>query len=385
MDTDMPGSREELRAWAVLVRAFGLTYEHVAGALKIAGCAADLVRSSCADLRQYGFPEAACRSLQSPDWAQADRDLKWLSSADRHLVPLSSPFYPPLLANSGGAPVALYVQGSQEALLSPQLAIVGSRKPTAGGRQTAEDFAAQLARCGLTITSGLAEGIDGAGHQGALACGGLTIAVCGTGLDHVYPARHAELARRIAARGALISEFAPDIGARRENFPRRNRLISGLSVGTLVVEAAKQSGSLITARLAAEQGREVFAVPGSIHNPMARGCHELIRQGAKLVETADDILAELRVPLAQAVRSCVPATTAPDGQKIDNEYEILLDALAFDPVDIGTLARRSGLKPEAVASMLLLLELKGMVETRPGGRYCRTANKPSRAGRDAVN
>jgi DNA processing protein len=393
----MPADREELapaqqRAWAVLARTPGLTYEHVCTALTNIGDVTDLIRRG-ADWERCGFPPAARRFLGSLEsnsiGQQVEADLEWLQGAERHLIPLTSELYPPLLANIADAPVALYVRGSVSVLTGAQLAMVGSRKPTAGGRETALELAAHLTRCGLTIVSGLAEGIDGASHEGALIAGGPTVAIFGTGLGHVYPTKHATLAERIAANGALVSEFPPDVQVRRENFPRRNRIISGLSLGTVVVEAAEQSGSLITARLAGEQGRAIFAIPGSIHNPMARGCHKLIREGAKLVETADDILSELQLPLLESVApfSVNKATQKTNAAqltagltselKIDKEYGILLDALAFDPVDLGTLARRSGLKPETVASMLLILELRGDVETRPGGRYCRSANKPA--------
>ena len=218
------------------------------------------------------------------------------SSTTRIISCRSDADYPPLLADLPDAPLGLFVRGDPTALRLPQLAIVGSRNPTPAGRDNAAQFAAHLARCGLAITSGLAIGIDAAAHRGALDAGGSTIAVCGTGLDIDYPPRQCWARRRRShARGALVSEFPlRHAGAARRNFPRRNRIISGLSLGTLVVEAAVRSGSLITARLAAEQGREVFAIPGSIHNPLARGCHQLIRAGRKLVETADDIFAELR-------------------------------------------------------------------------------------------
>ncbi len=360
-----------MRAWTLLARTYGLHHGHLAAALAQLAGVDELIHCSPARLEQLGFPEAARQCLHAPDWKAVEADLCWLQHPDRHLITLTSPLYPALLTESGGAPVALYVHGDPRVLALPQLAIVGSRKPTAGGRETARQFAGYLAGCGLTITSGLAEGIDGAAHEGALEADGLTIAVCGTGLGQIYPASHAALAGRIAAQGALVSEFPPDMGPRRENFPRRNRIISGLSLGTLVVEAARQSGSLITARRAAEQGREVFAIPGSIHNPMTRGCHQLIRDGAKLVEIADDILGELRVSLPVEPAGLKTPTTE-TAVETDSEYRLLLDALAFDPVDLATLARRSGLKPEAVASMLLILELQGEVETRPGGRYCRT-------------
>jgi DNA processing protein len=273
----------------------------------------------------------------------------------------------------------LFVEGDAAALSLPQLAIVGSRNPTALGRDTAEQFAAHLAAAGLAITSGLALGIDAAAHRGALAGGGQTIAVTGCGLDVVYPSAHVALAGEIAARGALVSDLPTGTPPLKQHFPRRNRIISGLAVGTLVVEAALQSGSLITARLAAEQGREVFAIPGSIHNPMARGCHRLIRQGAKLVETADDIFAELGALIetlrtdarARPTRAEATDAQAVSGPALDKDYEILLDALGFAPAGIDTLVARTGLAADAVASMLLILELDGRVAQQPGGLYCR--------------
>jgi DNA processing protein len=253
-----------------------------------------------------------------------------------------------------------------------QLAMVGSRNPTPGGVRTASDFARHLAHAGLVITSGLALGIDAAGHAGALAAGQPTIAVMGTGLDRVYPGSHRELAHRIAAQGALVSELPIGAQPRPENFPRRNRIISGLSLGTLVVEAAQRSGSLISARCAAEQGREVFAIPGSIHNPLARGCHALIRQGAKLVETAEDVVNELgALALAgtlQEVASPTPTDAAP---RLDPEYAKLLDSIGFDPLPVDVLVATCGLTPAEVSSMLLQLELRGFVASSPGGLYNR--------------
>jgi DNA processing protein len=295
----------------------------------------------------------------------------------RHLaVAIDSPLYPPLLARLDDAPPVLFVDGDVAVLGEPQLAIVGSRNPTAAGRDTAFDFAAELARAGLTITSGLAAGIDTAAHEGALAAGGRTVAVCGTGLDITYPPANQALARRIAAAGAVVSEFPAGTPPRPENFPRRNRVLSGLALGVLVIEAAQRSGSLITARLAGEQGREVFAVPGSIHNPLARGCHRLIRDGAKLVESVADVLAELS-PLAAAAGAAPPpqaSDSARDsGRALDSEYEMLLNALGFEPVDVDTLVARTGYAASSVCSMLLILELRGEVESRAGGRCCRRA------------
>jgi DNA processing protein len=272
-------------------------------------------------------------------------------------------------------------------LTLPQLAMVGSRNPTPAGRETAHRFAAQLARAGLVITSGLAIGIDAACHRGALDAAGFTIAVCGTGLDIAYPRANAELAEAVAAHGALVSEFALGTPALKSNFPRRNRVISGLALGTLVVEAALRSGSLITARLAAEQGRDVFAIPGSINNELAQGCHQLIQSGAKLVATADDIFVELRGALddnpgtlAPVVAASALATQPTDAtgnmsSPLDKEYEILLDALGFEPAGVDLLVERTGLRADEVASMLLMLELADRIESYPGGLYVRARPK----------
>jgi len=297
----------------------------------------------------------------------------WLEAApDHHLISWDDPRYPALLRQIPDPPVALFVRGDPACLAVPQLAIVGSRNASPGGAATARAFATHLARCGLGITSGLALGIDAAAHAGALAGGGTTVAVLGTGPDRIYPREHVALAGAIAARGALCSEFPPGMGPMRGNFPRRNRLISGLAVGTLVVEARLQSGALITARRAIEQGREVFAIPGSIHNPLAKGCHQLIREGAKLVDSAEHILEELAALLAStATVAASPTGEAAPAQERDPDYVRLLDALGWDTVDTDTLALRSGLTPAEVSSMLLILELEGSVQPLPGGRYQR--------------
>jgi DNA processing protein len=262
------------------------------------------------------------------------------------------------------------VQGSVEALSAAQLAMVGSRSPTPAGRATAREFGAWFAGAGLTVTSGLAVGIDAASHEGALAGGGASIAVFATGLDRVYPAEHAALARRIRAAGALVSDFPPRTPPLRRHFPRRNRIIAGLSLGTLVVEAARYSGSLITARFALEYGREVFAIPGSIHSPLSRGCHQLIRDGATLVEQASDVLSQLRIPFSNE-QLTTPSTAPETPRGLDKEYEMLLDALGFEPATIDVLVARTHLPGESVASMLLILELEGRVAALPGGRYGR--------------
>ncbi len=309
-----------------------------------------------------------------------DDTARWLDAPGRHLLVPGDAGYPAPLAAIPDPPPRLYVQGEVAALARAQLAVVGSRRPTAGGRQTAHAFAAALARAGLAVTSGLASGIDAAAHQGALDAGGSTIAVCGTGLDQVYPPGHRRLAAAIAAGGALVSEFPPGTPPRRQNFPRRNRIISGLGLGVLVIEAAQRSGSLITARLAAEQGRDVFAVPGSIHNPMARGCHRLIREGAILVEGPAEVLAALRLDTFLALPPGPAQAAAAQGISagaLDSECKILLNACGFEPVDVDVLVARTGLKASAISSLLLLLELKGEIESFAGGRYCRLPARPS--------
>jgi DNA processing protein len=312
--------------------------------------------------------------LSAPDEKILADDLHWLDRSNTVLLPATSSGYPRLLRESPDAPAVLYVRGDLTVLDSPQLAMVGSRNPTAGGRSTAREFASWFARAGLTITSGLALGIDTACHEGALAAGGTTVAVLGCGLDQVYPPENRALADRISASGAVISEFPPGTKPLPACFPQRNRIIAGLSHGTLVIEAAQRSGSLITARLAGVAGREVFAIPGSIHNPLAKGCHELIRQGAKLVERAEDVLCELKISLSAQLVAGEPTRPGED-PKLDKEYKILLDALAFEPASVDSLIERTGMNSESIASMLLILELDGHVAPHPGGRYSRMAGQ----------
>ena len=337
-----------------------------------------LERPDVALLAHLGLTTSAIGWLGAPDQTRLDADLRWLETADCALLPATSPAYPDLLRQSPDAPAVLWVRGNLRALAEPQLAMVGSRNPSAGGRATAREFAARFARLGLCITSGLALGIDAACHEGALDAEGFTVAVLGHGLDDLYPREHQHLAGRIAASGALVSEFPPGTPPLHHHFPRRNRIIAGLSHGTLVVEAAQESGSLITARLAGNAGREVFAIPGSIHNPLARGCHELIRQGAKLVERIEDVLAELKISLCHQLLA--PSPTAPPetpgkAPALDKAYKILLDALAFEPASVDSLIERTGMNSESIASMLLILELDGHVAPHPGGRYSRLAGQ----------
>jgi DNA processing protein len=369
--TDRAGEKTD-RAWLVLARA-QLRGKCLVELLDCHGSAERIVALSPGKLRACGVPEAARHAILHPDDAAIDREFEWLGRSDHHLIHLQSDAYPGLLRQIDDFPALLYVHGHLDALHLPSLAIVGSRNPTRSGIQNAYNFASHLARSGFCIVSGLAEGIDTAAHEGALAAHARTVAVLGHGIDRVYPGVNHALAHRIVEQGALVSEYPLGSPPRRQHFPERNRLISGSSLGTLVVEAARQSGSLITARLAAEQGREVFAIPGSIHNALARGCHLLIRQGAKLVETADDIVSEL-APLAGHVMQnanapSVPNAKSPPPAERDADYEALLSALGHDPATTDELARRSGLTIDQVSSMLLILELEGEIEALHGGQY----------------
>lgn len=370
-------SRDRELDWLTLYRGCGTGSAACARVLEAAGGEVSLAVS-----------HALAASIGAAALARARReaelDLAWLQASGSALLSLDDPRYPPLLKRIAGAPALLFVRGDVDALWAPQLAIVGSRQATAGGLATARDFAAAFVERGFAVTSGLAAGIDAAAHAGALDAGGQTIAVLGTGLDRVYPARHGPLSERVAAQGACVSEFPPRTPARRENFPRRNRIISGMALGTLVVEASLGSGSLITARVAADQGREVFAIPGSIHNPMAKGCHQLIREGAKLVETAQEIVDEL-MPLVRelqaALQPATPAsgtrpravTSAPHSAALDDaDYRLLRQALGHDPVGMDALVERTGLTVPVLSSMLLRMQLEGEVVSNPGGTYSRS-------------
>jgi len=371
------------RTWLALVLASGLGARRVARLTENLGSAGNWDQQSDADLARCDIEPALIRSLRKPDEERMARCLAWLEAPEHHLITLDDEYYPPLLRQISDPPPALFVVGCLDLLVRPQVAIVGSRNASPGGLDHSRAFAATLSRAGFIITSGLAAGVDASAHQGCLEAGGQTLAVMGTGPDQVYPARHKSLARQIMSHGALISLFPPGTEVRPANFPARNRIISGMSLGTLVVEAGLRSGSLITARLASEQGREVFAVPGSVHNPQARGCHQLIRQGAKLVETAEEVIEEL-APLASELADSIRALLATGGNSAldkasqpphiqnDPEYEQLLEAIGFEPAPIDAIIRRSELTTAAVSSMLLIMELDGRVVAHPGGRYSRT-------------
>ncbi|MBK1645911.1 DNA-protecting protein DprA [Thiocapsa imhoffii] len=370
--------------WVALMAAPGVGPRTAAGLLERFGSPAVILAAARDELRHAGLRPEAIEAIKQPNGAVIEQVLSWLEQPGAHAIVRSDPRYPPRLGEIPDAPMLLYVRGDPSLLAEPQIAIVGTRNPTPNGIETTHDFAQRLTADGLLITSGLALGVDGAAHEGALAVG-RTIAVLGTGPDLVYPAVHRHLARRIADQGALVSEYLPGQGPLARHFPRRNRIISGLSVGVLVTEAALKSGSLITARYALEQGREVFAVPGSIRNPMARGCHALIRDGARLVEEPSELVAELApllrdllerndsppaAPAAPAAAAGTPSG-APSGAGLDADYLALLEAMGFDPVAPDELILRSGRSAREVSSMLLVLELGGHVSSLPGGRFCR--------------
>jgi len=359
--------RDELAAWLRLLLTPGVGNDTARKLLAAFGLPGSVWTQSPSVLKAVTSARIAA-ALQSPPEgldAAVDQLVSWLAQApQRHVLTLGDPRYPAELLQMADPPLLLYVMGDIQVLQHPQrLAIVGSRNPTPQGQANARQFARALGEAGVCVVSGLALGVDGAAHEGALEADAPTIAVVGTGLDRVYPKRHLSLAHRICEKGALVSEYplgTPPLGP---NFPRRNRIIAGLSQGTLVVEAAVQSGSLITARLAAEQGREVFAIPGSIHAPQSRGCHALIRQGGKLVESAQDILEELRVPDPFA-----SARTPPHRPEApDTPEDELLQAMGFDPVSLDALQARTGLDTATLQARLLDLELDGAVSRMPGG------------------
>jgi DNA processing protein len=363
-------AREELAAWLRLLGTPGVGNETARKLLAAFGLPQAVMGQSVQALLAV-VPERLAMALQSPppDWQSAvDTLQQWLDGApNRHLVTLGDTNYPPLLLQMADPPLMLYVAGHMSALHQPnKIAIVGSRNPTPQGLINAQQFATALGEAGLCVVSGLALGVDGAAHEGALQGGAQTIAVVGTGLDRIYPKRHFDLAHRIAERGAIVSEYPLGTAPLPAHFPQRNRIIAGLSLGTLVVEAAVASGSLITARLASEMGRDVFAIPGSIHAPQSRGCHALIRQGAKLVESAQDVLEDLQLAPSKATpcNGVAEAAADPDG---------LLKAMGSDPVSLDALQARTGLDIATLQARLLEFELDGEVGRLPGGLLQRTA------------
>ena len=373
-----------MEAWLILMRTPGLGPASLRQLISARGNAQLVLQHLRSNKAAADLDDEARRWLDAPDRARIDADLAWLAEPHHQLLAWDDADYPSLLREIPGAPAALFVAGDASLLWMPQVAIVGSRSASDGGLAITRRFARALANAGFAITSGMADGIDAAAHRAALDVQGRTLAVLGTGPDLVYPRKHLALAREIAASGALVSEFPPGTPGKAEHFPRRNRIISGLALGTLVVEASLKSGSLITARYATEQGREVFAIPGSINSPLSRGCHQLIRDGARLTETVDEIIDDLsalaaalgdrlrlRLHGGSAAAAVVAAEAPPAGGRRDADYQRLLDALGHEETDLDTLTERTGLDAAALSSMLLLLELDGEVVGARGGRYTR--------------
>ncbi|MBT9613148.1 MAG: DNA-protecting protein DprA [Burkholderiales bacterium] len=354
--------RDEARYWLALSFIPGLGGETFRRLLSQFGPPDKIFCASTAQLSTVVDPPIARAISAGLDADRLAPALDWLTQPGNHLITLADAEYPQALLETPNPPAILYIKGRLDLLNQPALGIVGSRHATPQGARDAEAFAHALSDAGLTIVSGMALGIDASAHRGGLKGAASSIAVVGTGLDIVYPARNRELAHQLAEHGTIISEFPLGTPSKAQNFPRRNRIISGLARGVLVVEAALQSGSLITARLAGEQGREVFAIPGSIHSPLSKGCHRLIKQGAKLVESAQDILEELgwAAPVSTHMR---------DTPEPDQAYAEFLNHLGHTPTAIDALVRRTGLTSERVCSILLELELNGQVASLPGGLY----------------
>lgn len=351
---------EDAHFWIGLTQIAGLGGETFRRLLYSFGTPEQIFATKASSLGQIVTPEIAGQISKGPDMERLKIALEWLHQPHNHLITLADPGYPASLLEIPDPPPLLYVKGNPSLLCSPMIGIVGSRNATPQGARNATSFAQSLSESGWCIASGLALGIDGAAHRGALLGKGSTVAVVGTGLDIVYPARHRELAHEISEKGAIVSELPLGEPSRAHNFPRRNRIISGLSRGVLIVEANLESGSLITARLAAEQGREVFAIPGSIHSPLSRGCHRLIKQGAKLVESIQDILEEIGEPPAANPLSDSTSVAHP-----------LLEIMGYDAISFDALIESSSLTSNEVSAMLLSMELEGKIASLPGGRYQR--------------
>ena len=367
----------DVQGWLAIGRNGSCNGHAVLRALEAFGSIGGLFDAGNGELAMLGFSRAAAAKIRGVDWDLIRRDQESLGRIGVSIVPIGTSCYPARLAAIANPPPVLYCRGDPGVLDCAQVAVVGSRAATRGGRERARMLARELAACGLVITSGLARGIDAAAHRGALDAGGRSVAVLATGPDRVYPRSNVGIARELLDAGGLVTERAPGTPPLPANFPRRNRLISGLGLGVLVVEASLRSGSLITARLAADEGREVFAVPGSVDSALSRGCHALIRDGAKLVESVVDVLDEL-VYVKELQRPMeFPQSATDDGSAgadgcIDAPARSVLDAIGHDPVILDQLVGHTGLTANRLASILLALELDGWIETLPGSRYVRT-------------
>ncbi|MEL6869767.1 MAG: DNA-processing protein DprA [Pseudomonadota bacterium] len=368
--------------WLTLLSAAGIGAATIRGLFEHFSTIDQLFAASDPALGKAGLTARQLHALRNPDAERIDVARRWLEHERHEIITLRDTRYPNALTDLPDAPVALFANGDISLLETPALAIVGSRNPTRGGADNATQFAKFMANRGLVIVSGLATGVDAAAHSGALDCDGATIAVLGNGPDQCYPPGNRALQQRIAEHGLILSEYLPGQPPSASQFPARNRIISGLALGVLVVEATKRSGSLITARMAGEQGRSVFAIPGSIHNPLARGCHQLIRQGALLVEQADDIFSEIG-PRLSMILSATPApavaTQNAAAAVADDDYSAVLDAMGWDPVSIDELVRRTALTAAELSSMLLIMELEGRVEQHPGGSFGRCRQQKVRS------
>lgn len=365
MTTHPTPNKDQLRYWLALWRTPGIGPKHFAELLSIFPDLSELFQQPSKYLQDIKLSTRILDALRHPDWVNIERDWHWGQQSGNTILTYHDPAYPSLLRQIPAAPPLLFVKGDCSLLASPQIAIVGSRNPTPFGLENARYFAEQLVQVGFTITSGLALGIDAASHNAALAAQGHTIAVMTTGMDHIYPARHKSLANEIIFRGAIVSELPIGTPPLRENFPRRNRIISGLSLGVLVIEAAERSGSLITAQYANEQGREVFALPGSINNPFVAGCHKIIQQGAKLVTQTADIIEELKLRLNYLTVHPKKATLSQ--QALDKAHQNLVNCIGYEATSIEIVALRSGLAINIVTALLSELEIAGYVKTVPGG------------------
>lgn len=362
----------DVAQWVALSLIDGVGSATLCQLLSQFGTPANVFAASRSQLRHIVSDNITAAICAGVDEATIAPTLEWLSQPGNHLITLADSIYPKALLEIANPPALLYAKGQLDCLSLPCLAVVGSRNATPQGEKNAEDFAENLSRHGLCIVSGMALGIDGAAHRGALKANAPTIAVVGTGLDIVYPAKHRDLAHRIVNHGLIISEFPLGTPSKAQNFPRRNRIISGLSIGCLVIEANLDSGSLITARQAAEQGREVFAIPGSIHSPVAKGCHQLIKQGAKLVESTEDILSEIQpiLPL-QPHFNTSPIGSLPERANASPEANTVLDSMGVDPIHFDVLLTATGLTVSALSTMLTLLELDGKISPLHGGKFQR--------------
>ncbi len=370
-ESDLPG-------WLAIGRVGTCNGHAVLRALEMFGSAGGLFGAGDRELAASGFSRAAIERMRALDWSAVRQDRDVIERLGVRIVPIGSERYPSRLAAIASPPPVLYCRGNPEILDRSQIAIVGARAATRGGRERARAFAGALAECGLVVTSGLARGIDTAAHRGALDAGAPSVAVIATGPDRIYPRSNTGLADALAEVGAMVTERAPGTLPLATNFPRRNRLISGLSLGVLVVEASLRSGSLITARLAADQGREVFAIPGSVDSPLSRGCHALIRDGAKLVESVVDVIEELALPgglQGSPTPSGSGANDAPAdaGGRSGGPAQRVLEAVGHDPATLDQLVEHTGLTPDRLSSILLSLELDGRLEALPGSRYVRAA------------